>query len=104
MTIESVTFGSSETALLAATRPVAIVLMAFCNTSLTESQSITVHIRKSGAPALSSNVFLKKVAIDPEDTMLVNQEKVLLDSGDILSAIVEEGTGTISTTISYINI
>ena len=87
MSIKNTQILTTETILHTATGEMAILAIAFCNTTaVTKVLSLYVY-PSGGGPASSGNTVLKNVSIPPEDTYLwTGDEKFILDTGDVISA------------------
>ncbi len=88
MSIKNTAILNSETILHTAAGEMAILAIAFCNTTTsTKTISLYAYPNLTG-PGGNGNTVLKNVSIPPEDTYLwTGDEKFILDTGDVISAI-----------------
>ncbi len=103
MPVVNQTVGSTETTIFTvpAGQSWANVFLMFCNVNMSNSETITLHVRPGGESPVDENTILKNLVIDPTDSFAFNMEKLLMSSGDVLSAIGNAG-GRVVVTASYL--
>lgn len=80
----------------------AVTCIFFCNTHVTNLDTITVYAVPSGGTAGDDTTIIKSTDINATDTLTFDTEKLLLDPGDSIIGITTNGT--ISATASYTDV
>lgn len=102
MSIHNTTLTTTPTAVYTSTGQSVITLGYFCNTD-TVTQYVNLFLVPNGGSADMSNIIYSNVSITPNDTMIVDKEKMILDNGDALYANASANS-VIVTTIGYIGL
>lgn len=70
-----------------ATEPTAIVTIWLCNQHSELKDMVTLHVLPAGQSANSSNCIYKSLEINPTDTYVIDNERIVLSAGDRLYAV-----------------
>lgn len=80
-----------------------VTTMYFCNTDNSSSHTVSVYVVPNGGTADDSTVIYKNVNLVANDTMIVNQEKLILSNGDAVYANAN-ASSVITSTVGYIGL
>ena len=114
MAIESTQVGGGDTTILEvpAGKSWAVTAMLFCNVAVNPQEEIyteggdtylDVHLCASGAAAGVDNMVLNNIPIPAGETFTFNEEKIILEAGDIIRAS-STSPANITATISYMEV
>ena len=114
MAIQSTQVGGGDTSILEvpAGKSWAVTAMLFCNVAVNPQEEIyteggdsylDVHLCASGAAAGVDNMVLNNIPIPAGETFTFNEEKIILEAGDIIRASSTSPTN-ITATISYMEV
>ena len=84
------------------TNQTAVTTMYFCN--ITSSMyTLNIHLVPSGGTASTNNLIYYALQIAPNDTYVMDTERLILDNGDMIICEAS-GTGAIVATVSYVGV
>jgi hypothetical protein len=77
----------------------AITCLMFCNYTPSTAATVTVYVVVSAGSASNTNMIINALSIPGGETVSLDQEKLVLGSGDFIVAVASVNT-TITSTIS----
>jgi hypothetical protein len=81
----------------------AITTLFFCNYSVSDVVLQSVNLVKSGATATNTNKIIHNLTISAGETFTFDAEKIVLEAGDKVEAIVDANT-RLSVTVSSLRV
>ena len=114
MAIQSTQVGGGDTTLLEVPsgKSWAVTAMLFCNVAVNPQEEIytdggdtylDVHLCAGGAAAGVDNMVLNNIPIPAGETFTFNEEKIILEAGDIIRAS-STSPANVTATISYMEV
>lgn len=101
MAITNSVLGTSTSAIFTSSGTTVVSLMYFCNTD-GSTQTANVYLVPSGGSATNNTIVYNNVAITSGDTLVVSQEKIVLNNGDAIHA--NASATTITATVGYLTL
>ena len=100
MAVSNTVLTTSPSAVYTSSGNTVVTLLYFCNTS-GGTRTVNVYVVPSGGSATSSTQIYKNVSITASDTLIIDSEKIILETGDKIFADADSGS-SVTTTVGYI--
>lgn len=98
MAISNTAVLASDTTIYTSSGSSAITVIYLCNTNVA-ARTIDIHLIPSGGSVGVATQIYDALVIQPDDTYIIDMEKVVLDNGDFIS-VVADATGVTATVSS----
>lgn len=101
MAISNTAVLASNTTIYTSTNDSAITVLYLCNTNAS-ARTVDIHFVPSGGSVGVTTQVYDQVTIQPDDTYILDTEKVVFSNGDFIN-VVADGTG-VTATVSYVSL
>ena len=92
--ITNTSIGITNTPIFTSAGAAAINLIVFCNTNTTLSAKLTVLVVPSGDSIAVKHTIIKQTVLNPLETLMFSQEKLILSTGDVVYALATQSDGS----------
>ena len=92
--ITNTSIGTTNTPIFTSTGDSAINLIVFCNTNASLSGKLTVSVVPNGESLAVQHTIIKQTVLNPLETLMFSQEKLILSAGDVVYALATQSDGS----------